>query len=86
VSEQTKRIVSYGVMGLAVTLLLLGFIIGFVDKGKKESEDDNSMQTPNGNEEENIWQYASKEGTKEKSLDENEGADSERKESREIVL
>jgi len=82
VSEQTKRIVSYGVMGLAVTLLLLGFIIGFVDKGKKESEDDNSMQTPNGNEEENIWQYASKEGTKEKSLDENEGADSERKESR----
>lgn len=77
-SEQTKRIVSYGVMGLAVTLLLLGFIIGFDDKGKKESEDDNSIQTPNGYAEENIWQYASKGGTKENSLDENEGADSKR--------
>lgn len=77
-SEQTKRIVSYGVMGLAVTLLLLGFIIGFVDKGKKESEDDNSMQTPNGNEDENIWQYTSKDGTQENSLDENEGAGSKK--------
>lgn len=63
VSEKTKRIVSYGVMGLAVTLLLLGFIIGFVDKGKKNSVDDNSIQTPNENEEENIWQYTSKEGS-----------------------
>ncbi len=46
VSEQTKRIVADGVMGLAVTLLLLGFIIGFVDKGKeKKSEDDNSRNT-----------------------------------------
>ncbi|PIC69028.1 hypothetical protein CSV77_15785 [Sporosarcina sp. P16b] len=62
-SEKTKRIVSYGVMGLAVTLLLLGFIIGFVDKGKKNSVDDNSIQTPNENEEENIWQYTSKEGS-----------------------
>ena len=59
-SEQTKRIVSYGVMGLAVTLLLLGFIIGFVDKGKKKNADDNSIETPNGNAEENIWQYTSK--------------------------
>ncbi|WP_186668755.1 hypothetical protein [Sporosarcina sp. BP05] len=77
-SEQTKRIVSYGVMGLAVTLLLLGFIIGFVDKGKKNSVDDNSIQTPNGNAEENIWQYTSKEGTKENSLAENEGADTKK--------
>ncbi|MBO0588221.1 hypothetical protein [Sporosarcina sp. E16_8] len=80
-SEQTKRIVSYCVMGLAVTLLLLGFIIGFVDKGKKKSVDDNSIQTPNGNAEGDIWKCASKEGTKEKSLNEIEGADSKKEES-----
>lgn len=75
-SEQTKRIVSYGVMGLAVTLLLLGFIIGFVDKGKKNNADDNSIETPNGNAEENIWQYTSKEESGEENLEVNVGADS----------
>jgi hypothetical protein len=76
VSEQTKRIVSYGVMGLAVTLLLLGFIIGFVDKEKKNNEGDNSIETPNGNAEENIWQYTSKEESKQENIEVNVGADS----------
>jgi len=77
VSEQTKRIVSYGVMGLAVTLLLLGFIIGFVDKGNKKNADDNSIENPNGNTEENIWQYTSKDENSEVNV----GADAKKKES-----
>lgn len=79
-SEQTKRIVSYGVMGLAVTLLLLGFIIGFVDKGKKKNADDNSIENPNGNAGGSIWDYTSKDETKEESLGVNEGADSKKEE------
>ncbi|QUW20900.1 hypothetical protein JSQ81_13875 [Sporosarcina sp. Marseille-Q4063] len=74
-SEKTKRIVSYGVMGLAVTLLLLGFIIGFVDEGKKNNEGDNSIETPNGNAEENLWQYTSKEESKKENLEVNVVAD-----------
>lgn len=77
VSEQTKRIVSYGVMGLAVTLLLLGFIIGFVDKGKKKDIDDNLLETPNEESDENIFQYTSKEEAKEV----NEGSATKEEES-----
>lgn len=83
-SEQTKRIVSYGVMGLAVTLLLLGFIIGFVDKGKKKNQDDESIETSNGNAEENIWQYTSKEESNEENLEINMEADSKEEGSRNI--
>jgi len=62
-------------MGLAVTLLLLGFIIGFVDKGNKKNVDDNSLENTNVNVNENIWQYTSKEETIEENLEVNEGAD-----------
>lgn len=80
VNEQTKRIVSYGVMGLAVTLLLLGFSIGFIDKGNKKTADGNSIGTPNGNAEENIWQYTSKDENSEVNV----GADAKKKESENV--
>lgn len=44
-------------MGLSITLLLLGFIVGFVDKEKKKKALDQTIEKPMGNENNGIWQY-----------------------------
>ncbi|MFS0574975.1 hypothetical protein AB1K83_05035 [Sporosarcina sp. 179-K 3D1 HS] len=60
-SEQTKRILMMSVIGLSVTLLLFGFIVGIVDKAKKKRLDEQIVKETSSNENDNIWQYTSKE-------------------------
>lgn len=57
---RTKKIVMIGVMGLSITLLSLGFIIGFVDEEKKKKATDHSIGKSNDNENKDIWQYTPK--------------------------
>lgn len=59
-NEKTKRIVIISVIGLSVTLLLLGFVVGVVDKAKEKAVEDLAYKENRG-----IWQYTSKEGESE---------------------
>ena len=57
-SEQTKRILMMSVIGLSVTLLLLGFIVGMVDKAKeKKSEEQIVEETPSNEEDDDLAVY-----------------------------
>lgn len=57
VSDLTKRIVMIGVIGLSVTLLLIGFIVGIMDKTKEGKAEEQSVDETAPN---SIWQYTSK--------------------------
>jgi hypothetical protein len=50
------------VIGLSVTLLLLGFIVGIVDKAKEKKAVEESVEDFESKENHGIWQYTSKEG------------------------
>lgn len=47
------------VIGLSVTLLLLGFIVGMVEKAKEKKLEDQIVEETPSSEEEKIWQYTS---------------------------
>ncbi|WP_252502726.1 hypothetical protein [Sporosarcina sp. Marseille-Q4943] len=61
-NEQTKRILMFSVIGLSVTLLLLGFIVGIVDKAKEKKAEEKAIEDLASKENRGIWQYTSKEG------------------------
>ena len=47
------------VIGLSVTLLLLGFIVGIVDKAKEKKSEEQIVEETSSNEKDMIWQYTS---------------------------
>lgn len=55
------------VIGLSVTLLILGFIVGIVDKAKEKKTEELAVEQSSTNEKDAVWQYTPK--------DEKEGRD-----------
>ncbi|MCM3711030.1 hypothetical protein [Sporosarcina luteola] len=76
-NERTKRILMISVIGLSVTLLLLGFIVGVVDKSKEKKDEKNAVEDLASKENCGMWQYTSKEGESENQIVSNKEMKSE---------